>query len=376
MKKYFNISIINIVIRGIAGLFPLYIAFLLPKLIGNNLSSNFFSSLATVTLVSAIIRLGQDMIILKTKATIEDLQSIFYVQSVNFIAALIISYFININVFFIVACYVYSLNVIISFYYLSIERKVYSVLIQFIIPSIIILIIYKLFSVEYYSSNFIIIFSYSLPISYMFFKVFILMSRNWNKMKYKLNIKNFSILLYTIFSISISTIPIIISKKYANSNLTVDIYQTMKFISLSSFVSSLIIFSFNSDLRLANKIKMYTNFKRFSLLLIVFFSFIVFLASYFEMFNFNIFIKFSLPLVMLIILISNIIGHYFILHSLEKFNLFSIAFSVICLLGFLLLLEYIKLNQFILQLLYILLLLVEAFGKFIFFINIKEKMNE
>jgi hypothetical protein len=372
---FYNSKVSNLIIRFIAGVLPLLLAFLLPKIIGINVSSIFFSVFSRMVLISAFMRLGQDMVLLKSKPEVDDLDNIFFVQNINFVLILIICVFFNFEIMPIIMSFAYSINIIFSSYYLSIEQRNRSLLIQFFYPSICILTFF--YFVENYenSTYWVLIISYGLPVFFVFFKSLYRISSKIKNINYVVKLTNLSILTYTILSIAINTIPTLIAKRYFSSGAVVSVFQAIKFISISSFMSSLLLFSFNSELRVLNKKVLFRYFYRYSYLMLLLFAFVVYFFNYFNIFTINTYVQFAMPFIMLLILLSNIIGHYFILHSLEKYNLFSIAISSLFIFSYYFLFTAFKKVDFYMQFFYIFLISIEAILKLFFFLKLNNKTD-
>ena len=363
-------SLLAIFLRVLAGFSPLIIAFLMPKINGIYFSNIYFSNISEIILISAFLRFGQDMVLLKSESSFDNLVSIVYVQIFNFLIILFFSFFFSLDKIIIPTSFIYTINSIVASYYLSRDKRTISVLIQFLIPSLLIILIFSIFQIKISEIYIVILFSYFFPIFFLFLKISKKIFDDFKIIKYKIEITNLNILLYTILSISISTIPIIISEKYFSADNTILLFQLMKFISISSFLSSLFIFSFNTNLRNLNSNLFINYLKRYALLLFIGLNFCVYLAHYLNLFQLQFSFQIVLPFIMLIIFYSNIIGHYFILKSAEKYNLYAIVLSCLLLFIYYILLKFYNFNGVLIIFFYISLLLAEALLKLFFFFRI------
>lgn len=356
-------EILSVCLRAISGLFPVAIAFFLPIIIGVDDSSFFFESYARVLIISSLLRIGIDLMILKKE--VEICQLISFILIVSFLHILIgVVYFYMYGKILLVGSLFFSLNVITSSFILSNGMKNFALVIQFLLPSIFILL------TSLYIANPIVNISISYGAPCVIYLMFLIYKKH-NLIKFEkitlinLSRANFYLVLYTIISISIANIPILIGADFLSDIDVIWINKLLKLIGVSSFVSGVVIFSFNNELRKFNKKSFFKVVKKTALLLYSFYVFSFYILSCFmeDMYSLSLNKILSFSLVLLIITIGNICGHFLILKSKELHILLSIALALlICQIPFYVL----NISRELLLMVYVSILVIDSILKFIF----------
>ena len=367
-----NIEIL--LLRGLSGLFPLLISFLVPLIQKNEYSSSLFYYLSITIIGSIILRIGIDQIILKKSLSVDNLHSLLYTFLVNLIfASLFILIFFNEYFYFIYPIGSFSINIIVSSYFLTNNKHRIALFNQFIIPNLLILILAKL-GIDQIT---LISLSYGLPLIFTVVlyekKIFRI---NKISLKYIIDINNFNLTLYGILSILVSNTPILIADHFLDSSSVVNMTQSIRLVGLSSFISSVIVFSYNSIIRTLsfNKYLKKILVVFLPLLLVNYFIIhtVIFSLNYqFNLFNFNII---YISLLITYIIQGNLIGHFLMLKSNEFYNLISILLGII----FILLFHYIQNMIITYELIfsyYISVLIIEASLKLFSILYLKYKKS-
>lgn len=300
-------------LRLIAGVFPVTLAFVIPIISDIHYSSDFFSKLSQTLILSSVLTFGLEKTILKEKASSRKLKSIIIiVTSLHLISFLLFEgiKYISISSLFI------SVNYIISNYFLTNDFRIKSLIFQFIIPNIILLVL------VYFNVDPI----WAIAISYgtIFFglstkDLFFLKNDS-----FKLVTGNFKgnihLTIYTIFSILLFNAPIAFSDNLISDHDVVILNKMLKLFGLSSFLSTVVIFTYNSELRKMRSVFKIFKFYKIGTPLILLFSGIIFLIDFFEIINITIhpLTNAILSIVIYITLIGNISGHILILKSKEN----------------------------------------------------------
>ena len=367
-----NIEIL--LLRGLSGLFPLLISFFVPLIQNDEYSSSLFYYVSLTIIGSIILRIGIDQIILKKSLSVDNLHSLLYTFLVNLIfISLFILIFFNEYFNFIISIGFFSFNTIISSYFLTNNKHRIALFNQFIIPNILILIFAKL-GIDQIT---LISLSYGLPLIFIvviYEKKIFRIKKIF--LKYIIDINNFNLTLYGILSILVSNTPILIADHFLDSSSVVNITQSIRLIGLSSFISSVIVFSYNSIIRTLSFNKYLINILILFLPLLLLNYFVIhsviFLLNYqFNLFNFNII---YISLIITYIIQGNLIGHFLMLKSNELYNFISILLGVI----FVILFHYFQDIIFTYELIfsyYISVLIIEASFKLFSFLYLKYIKN-
>ena len=355
-------EIINLFLRGMAGFFPVLFAFLLPLVNNNNYSSDFFSKYSLIIILSALLRFGFDQKILKTNISLLNFFNFLYTTFIiHFISGIILLYIFNIQFYSLIAIFSFSVNALVTSYKISKDKKNQALIIQFVFPNILMLIL----AYHNYDINFIISVSYGLISFFSLFNEFFKLNiiRFIRKLKFTILVDNYYLSIYNLFNILISNFPIILSSYFLQDVDVIWVNQTIKIIGISSFISSILIFNFNNrlrsmDFKIISKYIIYL----FAPLIILYFLSIYILIHFIDLFFFDQFYYFIIiSIILSIITIGNISGHFWILKSKEKVIIYSLVFSSI--LVCLPLILFAKINKVLIVFSYISILLLDSILK-------------
>lgn len=324
--------IIGIVVRGLAGSLPLFFALFVPYLLGPSKSAGYFADFSKVLLMATIFRLGQDIILLKSYHSTRKLVQIFYVQLVNSFIVLSIAYFIDFSLLCTLAVVVVSLNAIVSFYFLTRNKKTMSVLVLYVAPFI--LMTLQLMFFDEWNPYIVILISHLLPISYLLSKVLRLLYNYFGRIYYNIGTINIRIYTYTILSVLLNTLPVIIAKNFGDENQTIELFKVLKFIGISSFISSLITFNFNDLLRNLKSYHFVMKLLQFLPICILVFTIVTMIFYAFEIFKANYLLYIGINFVMITLFYGNIVGYFNNLHSLEHINFYAILIPIVVLVAY------------------------------------------
>lgn len=381
--------------RGLGGVFPAISLFLLQYITSVKISADVVSYLSIVFITSSITRFGADQYLLmigvnenkysvRTKAVLTRI--FFFILSISFfiitlLYAISLFFFPNIDIFqyAVITFFVSLLNIGFSFFVTQ-SLKVTSVLFFHIFPYVL-LIICLFFTDNVFV---VLLFSFGLPCVYLFkyllfkeFKFEFLLPFNF------FSLKLFKVYLISLLSTILTNIPVLFSIYIDDEQLTYDIGLYVRFIGLTSFLSTIIYTLYAREIKnLRNDFISQLKYFFYMYFLIIFaIFFISSLIFYFDIFvlpdlfinyTFDTYLLFVLFLLFPLITLGNIIGFLLLVKNKLLILKISLLISVLSLIVIYFLLYY-NLQIYsvsVVCLVYALVLIFDGFMKVLYYFKI------
>ena len=326
-RLHFSLKRFNLIkiffLRAISGFLPVIIAFLLPLITDIEFSSIYFQKFSQAIILSSILKLGLDQTILKSQSSFNKLK--------NLLLIVFISHFLVFLGFFVLdfkfktivyGSFFISINSIISSFFLTNDFKIKAVCFQFIIPSFLIIG----FSILKMNPILVVSLSYGSILITLFSKHFIFSSFEIVNDLFNKQFKdNLPLIGYNVLGVLLMNAPIALADLFISDLEVVLLYKMLKVFSLSSFISMIIIFTFNNEIREWKSTNIFFKYVRNFIPAIIFFFFALVLLIDYKIiaYDFDLIAIFFCSIIIYFILAGNIAGHFIILKSHEN-SLFKI----------------------------------------------------
>ena len=321
LSKHFN-NIKVLIVRGIAGLFPLIIAFLLPLITGIEFSSGYFQKFSQAIILSSVLKLGLDQTVLKSKLSSNKLKNILLLVFLSHIFIYFLFFVFDLKFKTIVfGSFFISINFIISSFFLTNDYKLKAIFFQFILPNFLILGL-STFKID---PILIISLSYGSILLTLLSNNLFVFSIEISDISNSLLKNNLSLVGYNILGILVINAPLAFSDFFISDLDVVILNKMLKIFSLSSFLSMIVIFTFNTELRQWTSSNNFFKYLiKFIPIIFLFFIGLMLLVNYnIISYDFNLISISIFSIIIYFILAGNIAGHFIILKSHEN-SLFKI----------------------------------------------------
>lgn len=303
--------------RALSGLLPVAISFVLPLITSVEFSSTYFQKFSQVIILSSILKLGLDQTVLKSELSSNKLKNILLLILILHTTIIFILFVLSISLIStVIGSLFVSINFIMSSYFLTNDFKFKAILFQFIIPNMLIVIL-STFKLDPIS---IISFSYAPILLTSFSKELFVFSYELKVLLQSLLNNNLYLVGYNVLGILVMYAPVALSDYFISDSDVVLLYRMLKVFSLSSFISMILIFTFNNRIREHKSSKLFFKYLLYFLPLILIISTSLLFVKEFNIFSLdmNYIHIIIISLIIYLILAGNIAGHLMILKSKEK----------------------------------------------------------
>lgn len=234
-----------ILLRFGAASIPFLFSIVVPYLISPSSTSVLFYNLSRLAILSSILKLGMDIYILRRKDLAENscvVSLMFLIQSLV-IGLIMINFGCQLNEVF--GAILFSILIIWGALELSLGHRLKSLMpVQFLFYPILLIIL--VFDTNVNALMLALICSFIIYIPFL------------SKRTSEVSIKDFKnyfnreylwIALYSVLSLGITNAPVLLAKNYLDDPLTISIFQTIKFVGISSLISNIYVFLYNPNMQ-------------------------------------------------------------------------------------------------------------------------------
>lgn len=343
-------SLIKIfVLRGFSGFLPVIIAFILPLITDVEFGSRYFQKFSQAIILSSVLKLGLDQTILKFTSSYNELKNLLLLVFISHLVVFLVFVFVGFEFKIVVyGAFFISINSVISAFYLTNDFKIRAVVYQFILPNVLILGL----SALRINPILVVSVAYGSILTTLFTREFINSSFEVaNDLLIKQFVDNLPLIGYNVLGVLVMNAPIALSHYYITDSEVISLYKMLKIFSLSSFISMIIIFTFNNDLRNLKSTANYFRYVRnYTPIIVLLFFGVMGLTHYgIVPYSFSLLSLFMCSIILYFVMAGNVAGHYIILKSFDitlfKIMLFTLSitltllivlndFSVLYLFGF------------------------------------------
>lgn len=234
-----------ILLRFFAAGIPFLFSVIVPEFISSSSTANLFYDLSKIAILSSILKLGMDSYILRRNDLAKDSISVSIVFLVQSIVIGLILLALGCNVHEVFGAILFSLLIVWGALELSLGMRLKSLIpVQFLFyPTLLIFLI-----IEHAYSELL----FPLILSCIIYLPLLTKRTNVTEnLTYEAyaNKEYLFLAVYSVFSLAITNAPVLLAKSYLDDSLTIDIFQMIKFIGISSLISNIYVFLNNPNMQ-------------------------------------------------------------------------------------------------------------------------------
>lgn len=237
-----------LIVRLTAGGIPFLFSLIVPYLTSTVVAASLFRSIAVISVFSSLMKLGLDMYILRRKDMAIHPYMLFFIYIFQSLIVTVVLIYFKLSVWDIVGSMLFGALLIIGSIQLSLGNKLASLLPVQLLFYPFLLVILKI--TDSFSHIVILALCLSLIITLpMSLRLSESGNLNLPKMTFITSMEYFNLSLYSVLSLIIANLPIVLINNFGTDQGTIELFQMVKFIGISSLVSSIYVFLYNDKMQ-------------------------------------------------------------------------------------------------------------------------------